>query len=1017
MSRSSSKPFALPAEEKARFVKTGEIRQRVRGREIDVLGAIGVPWSNSRGTHINCPFPDHPGDPTNDWRWDEKRARSYCTCAKGEDIFGVVGKCEGLPSFDDQKLRVAELLGASDLIMERAPRDPGRMQTTATALLSPPPDNRDDELVRAYLASRLRIDPADVSMPTTKFVGIERLSYVEAKRSPGKEIAFDTIGTYPCAVFKMVGPDGRSHAHRIYLGERGVGKADIPKDKKGEPRDAKKSASKASGVESTAGLSVLWGDPETAKTTIVTEGIETGAAVAYSLAAKVAEGTLVVAAAISAGGLQAFEPWPACDLVVAAADRDEAGKNGRPPSRAGERAARKLGMRLADRIRVKIALPGSTGQTLDWLDVMNEYGEVAVAEGLRAATPFVPTQAEIDEKQTAHERKSEAERAAEMYPLPELDLISLHYGHTATGKLRVLRIEADDKGSVTTLPVCSPFGVLARLRQLDKEDTYGLRLVVQGMNGAPQTIDVERSGTMARGGDELRAQLAAAGLRTEGDGHLTVISVLRGADPEKEIAVVSRPGWHHIESIPTPMFMTPSGVAIGAPANSTVELAISARMSPAVATGGTLEGWKKAATLAATTPGCEHWTIGLLAGFAGVLVDLTAIDTCGIDFTGMSSAGKSTAQRIATSAWCVPDGTRDKSLFQSARSTDNALEAAATRSTGTVLSLDEMAHVRGKDVAKIIYMIAGGAGKARMNASAGVRPVHTWRTFAVLSGEQALEEKVTSDGGEWFAGMSVRILDVDVTGVNRRVDAERLRQIGGVRANYGHAGPAFVEHLVKTGLHKKASEVRERIMRVGEALAGDADAATVRAATPLAVLQVAGELAREAGLICPEVNVQRAIGWAWGRFQTSTNAEALDPDAQATNNLRTWIVSRWNVSIKHVTPGAGGNPSREAEGWYDSDAVYIPKGALREAAGNVMKEQALAEMLERTQGLHRRKDATRRYIQYIPGGLRINAYALSRQSFGLGAFMEDRELAPVVAINGPADPYRGDLDDDLPWGA
>ena len=1009
MSRSSSKPQV--ADDPVRYVRTQPIRDAVVGRETEVLDAIGVRWREAR-PHIQCPYPSHGGE--DDWRWNERKARAYCTCSSGDSIFDVVMKCEGLSGFEDAKLRVAELLGEERLISVRHANERRFMKTDARSLLSPPSDNRDDELVRAYLAFRLKVDLADAPIPSTPLAGIEALDYFDP-HPQGSKAQPKSIGAFPCAVFGTRSADGRTHAHRIFLAAGGAGKAELGRMASGAARDPKKSAKVTDG-SSIAGLSVLWGDPETAKTTIVTEGIETGAAIAYALRERVADGSLLVAAAISAVGVEAFQPWSACDLVIVGADRDEAEKNGRAPSRRGEKAARKLGLRLLDKIKVKIAIPGHEGQSVDWLDVLDRDGEEAVAGGLRAAVTYVPTQAELEERDNARERRSECELAAETYPLPELDLLTLRYGHTGTGKLRVFRVDTDDKGVVTTLPIASPFGVVARLRQLDKDESYGLRLVVQGMNGSPVLIDTGRDAVMSKAADDLRGQLAAAGLRTEGDGHLTVMSVLRGAEPQHEISVVSRPGWHHIDGFPAPMFMTPAGAAYGAPTKATVELGIAARMSAAVAQGGTLDAWKAATTVAATVPGCEHWVLGLLSGFAGVLIDLTQIDTCGIDFTGMTSAGKSTAQRIAASAWSVPDATRDKSLFQSARQTDNALEAAAARANGTVLSLDEMAHVRGREVAKIVYMIAGGTGKMRMKAGGDVRPSHKWSTFALLSGEQALEEKVTSDGEEWMGGMAVRILDVDVSNVNRSVPPETLRTIMGIRTNFGHAGPAFVQHLVSAGLHRQGLELRERINRVAEAIAGDVDAATRRAAIPLAVLQVAGEIAQDAGLVSPTISIQAAIAWAWGHFLTSSNAEVLAPEDQVFNALRVWIMGRWNSSLKNVRAGEGGSAARDSEAWYDYDAIYIPKERLREAAGGTLKEVQIADVLAQRGGLHRSKNAKTRYLEYVPGLSYMKAYALSREKFGPkpDARDPDSELTVINGGRSNVHPINQD-DDDLPF--
>ena len=50
----------------------------------------------------------------------------------------------------------------------------------------------------------------------------------------------------------------------------------------------------------------------------------------------------MIAACITATGIEAFEPWPSTTRVIVSADRDEASNNGRPGTRQGETAARKF---------------------------------------------------------------------------------------------------------------------------------------------------------------------------------------------------------------------------------------------------------------------------------------------------------------------------------------------------------------------------------------------------------------------------------------------------------------------------------------------------------------------------------------------------------------------------------------------------------------------------------------------------------------------------------------------------
>jgi hypothetical protein len=191
-----------------------------------------------------------------------------------------------------------------------------------------------------------------------------------------------------------------------------------------------------------------------------------------------------------------------------------------------------------------------------------------------------------------------------------------------------------------------------------------------------------------------------------------------------------------------------------------------------------------------------------------------------------------------------------------------------------------------------------------MSADASLRDSYTWSTFAILSGECSLEEKVRGDGGEWVAGMAVRIVDIDVTGVNRNVNADTLRAINDVEHHYGHAGPAFVRALIEHGIHRQAPALRDRILKAARLLAGGdtADSATIRAATPLALLWIAGELAKNFGLLPDTADIKGVVQWGWDRFKTSTDAAALDPESQTIANLRGWIAERWDVTIKSTEP-------------------------------------------------------------------------------------------------------------------
>lgn len=976
-----------------RYVKTADIQAAVKGRETEVLDGLGIPWQDGN-PHIDCPYPDHGG--RDDWRWDPRKCRAFCTCIgkrEGErsshSIIDVFALKEGV-DFETAKIRIGEIIGRPDLIKTKAGSN-RHQATDAASLLNPAPENRNDDLVWIYLGHRLGVDPDRISRPTTRVVGIKQLEYFDPPVQKGKTTAKPKlVATIPCAVFEQIDRDGNCHAHRIYLAEGGLGKSDLGIDANGRPRDPKKSAKKI-GDDSTSGRSILWGDPLTATLAILCEGIETGAAAAFAFKAEIEAGEVLVVACVNAAGIENFKPWPATKSVIVAADRDEGPThNDRPPSLRGEHAARVFGMRhhpdFAEEalLPVSIALPGMPGESIDWLEILLRDGITAVHTGVLGGAAFAPTAAEIERHRNRAIRAKRLQEVIETYPLPVMNMLCVNFQYTQADEIWVHKFERANRNHETLdpwIPIATPMGVPALLQMANDDDAYGLRVLVQDMSGNPRAVDFERSELARLGASEIRARLFAAGLRVAGDGEHICVQLLKAAKPATRITIVSRPGWHRHPELFHPVFVTPGGETIVSPDNALVELASSVKLPERVACSGTVEGWRAAVTAAATAENCPHWIICAAASFAGVLIDVTKSETCGLNLSGGTSLGKTTGQQITVSAWSSPRQS-DGGLLKSMRTTENAIEPLARDSSGTNLVLDELAHADGKMLGRVIYSLAGDVGKSRMRTDSSLRRSHAWSTFVLLSGEKSLEQKIRDDGGQWTGGMAVRFPDVDVTGVNSRVAPETIDAVKQMFVHYGHAGPAFVRALVASGLHREPDLLKERINATARTLAGDgADSAKIRAAIPFAFLAVGGVLAQELGILPIEADVMRATWWAWERFCDSSDALSLNPDRQAVMNLRQHIAECWDVTIKNLEEDTRIN-NREALGWYDKDTVYLPTNRITQAAGGVLKEQRIAAVLDEGGYLSRRGGPSRIAIRYLPGIGHVDCYALQRSEFG-----------------------------------
>ena len=97
-----------------RYVPTNAAKEAIRGREAEIVRALGIPWNGS-GKHIRCPDPAHP-DKNPSWRLLPD-GRAVCTCRQPHSIFDVAGYAKGL-DFEASKIMVLELIGRDDLIVD-----------------------------------------------------------------------------------------------------------------------------------------------------------------------------------------------------------------------------------------------------------------------------------------------------------------------------------------------------------------------------------------------------------------------------------------------------------------------------------------------------------------------------------------------------------------------------------------------------------------------------------------------------------------------------------------------------------------------------------------------------------------------------------------------------------------------------------------------------------------------------------------------------------------------------------
>jgi hypothetical protein len=182
------------------------------------------------------------------------------------------------------------------------------------------------------------------------------------------------------------------------------------------------------------------------------------------------------------------------------------------------------------------------------------------------------------------------------------------------------------------------------------------------------------------------------------------------------------------------------------------------------------------------------------------------------------------------------------------------------------------------------------------------------------------------------------------------------------------------------GWFDKPDELRAMIFTAADAIAGeDTDGARRRAALPFALIGICGTLAREYGFLPETTDINGAVKWGWGRFIRSTEALALDPHRRALTNLRRWIAEHWDAALKKTELPY--NNSRDAVGWYDDDAIYIPTDRMLEAVAGVLSVRPFVRMLDEEKLLLRRTNDQRLAIRIVPKIGKVDVYCLDRKAF------------------------------------
>ena len=409
----------------------------------------------------------------------------------------------------------------------------------------------------------------------------------------------------------------------------------------------------------------------------------------------------------------------------------------------------------------------------------------------------------------------------------------------------------EDDEEIEWVPVCSRLEVLALTRD-DRGEEWGRLLAVTDADGSTHEWAMPMA-LLAGDGAAYRERLLSLGLHIEPGtkARNRLHSYISTTRPTQRARCVSRVGWH--ATAKGNVYVLPAGT-YGA-TGERVLLQTTTATEHALRCAGELADWQE--HVAALCVGNSRLVFALSCAFAAPLLYLASEEGGGFHFRGLSSIGKTTALRVAASAW---GGGGVGGFLRTWRATANGLEGLAEMHCDALLCLDEMGQVHAREAGEVAYMLANGSGKSRAARDGSARRPARWRVLFLSTGELSLADKMNEAGQRARVGQETRLVDVPADAGAGLGLFEEL-----------HAFPtaeAFARNLCDASARLYGSAVREYLARLTADLAGlsepltkarrrwvsehcptGADGQVQRVAARFGLVAAAGELASAMGVL------------------------------------------------------------------------------------------------------------------------------------------------------------------------
>lgn len=417
----------------------------------------------------------------------------------------------------------------------------------------------------------------------------------------------------------------------------------------------------------------------------------------------------------------------------------------------------------------------------------------------------------------------------------------------------------------------------------------------------------------------------------------------RGYETDRRVITTVRTGWLGNN------FVTPDGVFGPLPNNERIILdhpydkSLYHKM-------GSYEAWKKIPGLCVGNIKLEF---AICASFAPVLLYLANMEAGGFNFYGPSSSSKTTLLFVIGSVWGGP------SHVLSWRTTANAMEKWASLLSDCCLLLDELGQGDVSEIFKLIYSLANGRGKERMNNDIQLRETLTWLILLFSTGENKFEDLLRKIGEKMQAGQQVRLSDIpieksDISDLHGYQNAgEMVREIKKLSSDhYGHAGREFLTHLTSPGTlecvrNNMDADLNEIVSIICDQ---NSDGQVQRVARRFALVAIAGKLAIEFGILPDAIKPLKAVNVCFSAWLEARGGSGPLEDIQILSQMRRYLEAHALDRFYDQRTNDEGYPTpvNNMSGFKQKDKgeFYIFPEAFKEIMAGFSEQRALKILFE-----------------------------------------------------------------------